>query len=98
MLQHKGQEIMDELKKTLSGKFLLSFQKLLLLNTQRISETVLTLCFPAALKEYLRFNGCLPSRIIVYRDGVGDGQLHSVVNYEVQQIMDSIKSMGQDCK
>uniref|UniRef100_A0A3P9B443 Piwi-like RNA-mediated gene silencing 1 n=1 Tax=Maylandia zebra TaxID=106582 RepID=A0A3P9B443_9CICH len=44
----------------------------------------------AALKEYLRFNGCLPSRIIVYRDGVGDGQLHSVVNYEVQQIMDSI--------
>uniref|UniRef100_A0A3P9CPB1 Piwi-like RNA-mediated gene silencing 1 n=1 Tax=Maylandia zebra TaxID=106582 RepID=A0A3P9CPB1_9CICH len=49
----------------------------------RISETVLTLCFPAALKEYLRFNGCLPSRIIVYRDGVGDGQLHSVVNYEV---------------
>uniref|UniRef100_A0A3P8QWH1 ribonuclease H n=2 Tax=Astatotilapia calliptera TaxID=8154 RepID=A0A3P8QWH1_ASTCA len=68
VLQHKGQEIMDELKKTLS----------------------------AALKEYLRFNGCLPSRIIVYRDGVGDGQLHSVVNYEVQQIMDSIKSMGQD--
>ncbi|XP_026003581.1 piwi-like protein 1, partial [Astatotilapia calliptera] len=68
VLQHKGQEIMDELKKTLS----------------------------AALKEYLRFNGCLPSRIIVYRDGVGDGQLHSVVNYEVQQIMDSIKSVGQD--
>ncbi|XP_005729611.1 piwi-like protein 1 [Pundamilia nyererei] len=68
VLQHKGQEIMDELKKTLS----------------------------AALKEYLRFNGCLPSRIIIYRDGVGDGQLHSVVNYEVQQIMDSIKSMGQD--
>uniref|UniRef100_A0A3P9B496 Piwi-like RNA-mediated gene silencing 1 n=1 Tax=Maylandia zebra TaxID=106582 RepID=A0A3P9B496_9CICH len=49
-------------------------------------QTVLTLCFPAALKEYLRFNGCLPSRIIVYRDGVGDGQLHSVVNYEVQQL------------
>lgn len=51
---------------------------------------------PAALKDYLKFNGCLPSRIIVYRDGVGDGQLHSVVNYEVAQIMDSIKSMGQD--
>uniref|UniRef100_A0AAX7U8Y4 Piwi domain-containing protein n=1 Tax=Astatotilapia calliptera TaxID=8154 RepID=A0AAX7U8Y4_ASTCA len=47
-------------------------------------------------KCFLLFNGCLPSRIIVYRDGVGDGQLHSVVNYEVQQIMDSIKSMGQD--
>ncbi|TKS79036.1 Piwi-like protein 1 [Collichthys lucidus] len=49
-----------------------------------------------ALKEYLKFNNCLPSRIIVYRDGVGDGQLHSVVNYEVSQIMDCIKSMGHD--
>ncbi|XP_049907033.1 piwi-like protein 1 isoform X1 [Epinephelus moara] len=68
VLQHRGQEIMDGLKKALS----------------------------AALKEYLKFNSCLPSRIIVYRDGVGDGQLHSVVNYEVSQIMDSIKSMGQD--
>lgn len=53
-------------------------------------------CFPAALRDYLKFNNCLPSRIIVYRDGVGDGQLHSVVNYEVTQIMDSIKSMGHD--
>uniref|UniRef100_A0A671U8K6 Piwi-like RNA-mediated gene silencing 1 n=1 Tax=Sparus aurata TaxID=8175 RepID=A0A671U8K6_SPAAU len=43
-----------------------------------------------ALRDYLKFNNCLPSRIIVYRDGVGDGQLHSVVNYEVTQIMDSI--------
>uniref|UniRef100_A0A3B4A2S6 Piwi domain-containing protein n=1 Tax=Periophthalmus magnuspinnatus TaxID=409849 RepID=A0A3B4A2S6_9GOBI len=41
-----------------------------------------------ALKEYLKFNHCLPSRIILYRDGVGDGQLHSVVNYEVTQIME----------
>uniref|UniRef100_A0AAX7TP81 Piwi domain-containing protein n=1 Tax=Astatotilapia calliptera TaxID=8154 RepID=A0AAX7TP81_ASTCA len=35
----------------------------------------------AALKEYLRFNGCLPSRIIVYRDGVGDGQLHKPLSF-----------------
>ncbi|MEQ2194050.1 hypothetical protein XENOCAPTIV_022016 [Xenoophorus captivus] len=51
---------------------------------------------PCALKDYLKFNKCLPSRIIVYRDGVGDGQLHSIVNYEVTQMMDSIKSMGLD--
>ncbi|XP_034068438.1 piwi-like protein 1 [Gymnodraco acuticeps] len=49
-----------------------------------------------ALKDYMKFNNCLPSRIIVYRDGVGDGQLHSVVDYEVSQILDCIKSMGQD--
>ncbi|XP_030594115.1 piwi-like protein 1 [Archocentrus centrarchus] len=53
-------------------------------------------CFPGALKDYLKFNDSLPARIIVYRDGVGDGQLHSVVSYEVPQIIDSIRSMGHD--
>uniref|UniRef100_A0A8C6Q6P4 Piwi-like RNA-mediated gene silencing 1 n=1 Tax=Nothobranchius furzeri TaxID=105023 RepID=A0A8C6Q6P4_NOTFU len=51
-----------------------------------------------ALKDYHKFNNCLPARIIVYRDGVGDGQLQSVVNYEVSQIMDCIRSMEQDYK
>uniref|UniRef100_A0A8C2ISM9 Piwi-like RNA-mediated gene silencing 1 n=1 Tax=Cyprinus carpio TaxID=7962 RepID=A0A8C2ISM9_CYPCA len=50
----------------------------------------------AALKAYLKYNNCLPSRIIVFRDGVGDGMLQSVVDYEVPQIMQSIKTMGQD--
>ena len=52
--------------------------------------------YPGALKEYLKFNGVLPSRIIVYRDGVGDGMLQSVVSYEVPQIIESIRSIGQD--
>uniref|UniRef100_A0A672KVA6 Piwi-like protein 1 n=1 Tax=Sinocyclocheilus grahami TaxID=75366 RepID=A0A672KVA6_SINGR len=52
--------------------------------------------FSAALKAYLKYNNSLPSRIIVYRDGVGDGMLQSVVDYEVPQIMQSIKTMGQD--
>ena len=52
--------------------------------------------YPGALKDYLKFNGVLPSRIIVYRDGVGDGMLQSVVSYEVPQIIESIKSIGQD--
>ncbi|XP_034548252.1 piwi-like protein 1 isoform X2 [Notolabrus celidotus] len=56
----------------------------------------LKMALTGALKDYLKFNNCLPSRIIVYRDGVGDGQLHSVVNYEVSQILESIKSMGHD--
>ncbi|XP_060893634.1 piwi-like protein 1 [Labrus mixtus] len=56
----------------------------------------LKMALSGALKDYLKFNNCLPSRIIVYRDGVGDGQLHSVVNYEVSQILESIKSMGHD--
>lgn len=50
----------------------------------------------AALKAYLKYNNTLPARIIVYRDGVGDGMLQSVVNYEVPQIMQSIKGMEKD--
>lgn len=56
----------------------------------------LKMALSGALKDFLKFNKCLPSRIIVYRDGVGDGQLHSVVNYEIAQIRDCIKSMGED--
>uniref|UniRef100_A0A3Q1EIB0 Piwi-like RNA-mediated gene silencing 1 n=1 Tax=Acanthochromis polyacanthus TaxID=80966 RepID=A0A3Q1EIB0_9TELE len=56
----------------------------------------LKMALTAALKDYLKYNKCLPSRIIVYRDGVGDGQLHGVVNYEISQIRDSIRSIGQD--
>lgn len=55
-----------------------------------------SICFIAALKEYLKYNNCLPSRIIVYRDGVGDGQLQSVATFEVTQILESIKSLGED--
>uniref|UniRef100_A0AAR2IH10 Piwi-like protein 1 n=1 Tax=Pygocentrus nattereri TaxID=42514 RepID=A0AAR2IH10_PYGNA len=47
----------------------------------------LKVALKAALKAYWKYNNCLPSRIIVYRDGVGDGMLQSVVNYEVPQIM-----------
>lgn len=45
----------------------------------------------AALREYHKFNSYLPACIIVYQDGVGDGQLHSLANYDVEQIMDSIR-------
>ncbi|MCJ8735396.1 hypothetical protein PDJAM_G00246210 [Pangasius djambal] len=56
----------------------------------------LKVALQAALKAYFKYNKCLPSRIIVYRDGVGDGMLQSVVNYEVPQIMQSIRAMGED--
>lgn len=56
----------------------------------------LKMALVGALKDYVKFNSVLPSRIIIYRDGVGDGMLQSVVSYEVPQIVESIKSVGQD--
>lgn len=37
-----------------------------------------------ALKSYRAVHGTLPERILFFRDGVGDGQLHQVFNTEVQ--------------
>lgn len=34
----------------------------------------------------LQVNHALPEKIIVYRDGVSDGQLSSVAGYEIQQL------------
>ena len=31
-------------------------------------------------------NHCLPEKIVVYRDGVSDGQLRTVANYEIPQL------------
>ncbi|XP_043925728.1 piwi-like protein 1 [Protopterus annectens] len=56
----------------------------------------LKVCLQAALKAWYSVNKQLPSRIVVYRDGVGDGQLNTVVNYEVPQLMDCLKSVGTD--
>ena len=37
-------------------------------------------CMTIALKQYHKVNGSLPERIVVYRDGVGDGQVNRGVS------------------
>lgn len=41
-------------------------------------------------------NHFLPEKIVVYRDGVGDGQLSMVSDYEVQQIESCFAKFGAD--
>ncbi|NXM66782.1 PIWL1 protein, partial [Serilophus lunatus] len=53
-------------------------------------------CLQTALKNWSKWNNSLPSRIFVYRDGVGDGQLNTLVNYEVPQFLDCLKAIGTD--
>ncbi|KAJ7410675.1 Piwi-like protein 1 [Willisornis vidua] len=53
-------------------------------------------CLQNALRTWLKWNKSMPSRIFVYRDGVGDGQLNTLVNYEVPQFLDCLKSIGTD--
>lgn len=45
-----------------------------------------------------QYNGCNPERIIIYRDGVGDGDLDYVEKYEVKQLMMTFDRIGQNYK
>ncbi|KAE8628028.1 hypothetical protein XENTR_v10007275 [Xenopus tropicalis] len=56
----------------------------------------LKVCLQASLHAWFNCNKNLPSRILIYRDGVGDGQLKTLVNYEIPQFLDCIKSAGRD--
>ena len=40
----------------------------------------------------LQMNNALPDRIVVFRDGVGDGQMNTVKEYEVPQLMSCFAS------
>ena len=51
-----------------------------------------------ALRRYNEINNCLPERIIVFRDGVGDGQLGAVYEHEVKQFMECFKTVGFQAK
>ncbi|XP_048186573.1 piwi-like protein 2 isoform X1 [Perognathus longimembris pacificus] len=46
----------------------------------------LKLCLVGSLKKYYEVNHCLPEKIVMYRDGVSDGQLKTVANYEIPQL------------
>ncbi|KAM8887213.1 piwi-like protein 2 isoform 2-T2 [Spinachia spinachia] len=44
-------------------------------------------CLLAALQKYYEVNHNLPEKIVVYRDGVSDGQLNMVAQYEIPQLI-----------
>ncbi|XP_073510144.1 piwi-like protein 2 [Phyllobates terribilis] len=46
----------------------------------------LKLCLGGALQKFHEVNHILPEKIVVYRDGVSDGQLSVVQNYEIPQL------------
>lgn len=69
-----------------------SFQKKSTENTRYYCQTMfqhtgqeladnLKKCMTNALKQFHKVNGALPERIVVYRDGVGDGMVRMFTNW-----------------
>lgn len=42
--------------------------------------------------EYEKVHKCYPDRIVLYRDGVGDGQLNHVISHEVETLVQQLKT------
>eukprot|EP00092_Neocalanus_flemingeri_P034763 GFUD01037831.1.p1 GENE.GFUD01037831.1~~GFUD01037831.1.p1 ORF type:complete len:253 (+),score=76.73 GFUD01037831.1:50-760(+) len=47
-----------------------------------------------ALRKYAEINGNLPARVIMYRDGVGDGQIPYVMEHEIAAIQNCFRQAG----
>ncbi len=48
-----------------------------------------------ALKAFFMQNNTMPERIIIYRDGVGDGQLQAVYEHELPQIEETFSKVQE---
>ncbi|KOC60009.1 Piwi-like protein 1 [Habropoda laboriosa] len=57
---------------------------------------MLQICLISAVKAYYKYNKRYPDRIIVYRDGVGEGQIDTVARYEVKQLLAAFKNIEQN--
>jgi aubergine-like protein len=54
---------------------------------QRFNELLVLFMFTEALYKYRKHNqNRLPQRIVIYRDGVGEGQIPYVYEHEVDKI------------
>ena len=56
----------------------------------------MSVCTPTAPRRYHAANGVVPQRVIVCRDGVGGGQLESVLEIESAQFFNGIKNYMRD--
>ncbi|CAO2636110.1 Piwi-like protein 4 [Lemmus lemmus] len=70
------------------------FSRCVLQRTAADIADCLKVCMTGALNKWYKHNHDLPSRIIVYRDGVGNGQLKAVLEYEVPQLLSSLAECG----
>lgn len=64
---------------------------------QELGDTLST-CLMESIKQWHKFNNSLPVNIVLFRDGVGDGQLSTVQQFEVSQYRSVFSTFGEDYK
>lgn len=61
-------------------------------NGEELSNN-LSLMVIAAVNNHSNLKKCLPDRIILYRDGVGEGQTNYVIEHEKQNLVDALQKL-----
>jgi aubergine len=74
------------------------FSRATIQDTHQELSSNLTLTVKSACEHYHKMNGAYPEKIIIYRDGVSDGQLSLVVDYEIPQIRKAFGLLDQNYK
>ncbi|CAF4316285.1 unnamed protein product, partial [Rotaria magnacalcarata] len=62
--------------------------------TQELVDGI-SVCIRDALKAFFMQNNAMPERIVIYRDGVGDGQLQAVYEHELPQIEETFNKVQE---
>ncbi|CAF0730721.1 unnamed protein product [Adineta steineri] len=62
--------------------------------TQELVDGI-SVCIRDALKAFFLQNNSMPERIVIYRDGVGDGQLQAVYEHELPQIEETFSKVQE---
>lgn len=86
--QTSHQEMVDGFQSNLTGNLLVYMKLALSL------RPFILMSISASLKRYHELNGQLPDRIFVFRDGVGEGQLQAIRDFELQQLQECFKRIG----
>jgi len=58
------------------------------------SNTLLRAQFGKLIKQFIRVNNSAPTKIIIFRDGVGEGQVPTIMEFEFAQIQQSIEELS----
>lgn len=57
----------------------------------------LKMLFIASLRKYFEVNHRLPDKVVLFRDGVGDGQVDFIAKYEVEQLTSCYANFNDYC-
>lgn len=92
---HKGNAVTGFIA-SLNGSYTRWYSKAIIQSKKEEIGSGLTASLGLALAAYYTHNNFYPERIIVYRDGVGDGQLRYVEEFEIPQMKMGCKQVSAD--